>query len=507
MSGMFEPKTDKASRKLAQTQKDLKLKKKKRIKITIVIVVLVLVSALAITVNSSFIRRAIPVVTIDGKGFTAAEFEYFFNAEYGEYTEFLSQFQGMEGLLPDPSRNLSSQIYDHETGETWADFISGMAFNSMAELVSMYNAAKAAGFELSAEHQAEIDEEIEMIAFQAAMSGFPTGEMLLQRMFGTSMNERVYRDIMEFIATARNYSEQVRDSYVFSSDSIAAYYAENRDELDAFNYRILYIDNLLDDPEHTYVQAVEIANNISSEEDFIEAAWTLEGEDFDPASTFFRMQGSWLDEDLGEWLRDDARAYGDVTILEIESGASVVLFLSRDDNNYRTVGMRQILISREQVDPFDFPGEEHDPDFHAALEQAETILHERADFVNGMFVAMGSTEDALLGLMEEHSDDSTPGGYYSLITRIPYQSTHIQTLRLVPEIEDWLFEDGRSIGDTELIYTPAFGYHLVYFTGWGDLFFEIIAEDRLRTRDHSEWANGLTHGVPVKNAAFILVHL
>jgi len=504
---MFEPKTDKASRKLAQTQKDLKEKKKKRIKITIVIIVLVIVSVVAITINSSFIRRAIPVVTIDGRGFTAAEFEYFFNAEYVEYTEFMSQFQGAEGFLPDPSRTLSSQVFDPETGETWADYITSMALASMAELVSMYNEAKATGFTLSEEQVAEIEEEMEMVALQAAMGGFPSSDMLLQRMFGNSMNERTYRNIMEFVAVARHYSENVRESFVFSSDSIAAYYAENRDELDAFNYRLLFVDTLMNDPADTYASVIEIANGISSEEDFIEAARAQEYDSFDPDSTLYRMQGGWLDEDIGEWLRADARAYGDITVIQTEYGSSIVFFLSRDDNNYRTVGMRQILISRENVDPADFPEGEYDPEYHALLEQAETILHERAEFANAMFEAMGSTENAMLDLMEEHSDDTTPGGYYSFITKIPYQSAHLQTLRIVPEIEDWLFAEDRSIGDTELIYTAAYGFHLVYFTGWGELFFEIIAEDRMRTRDHSEWINNLTPGEPVKHAAFILVHL
>ena len=262
-----------------------------------------------------------------------------------------------------------------------------------------------------------------------------------------------------------------------------------------------------EDPADTYARAMEIAKSILSEEDFIEAARALGNDTFDPESTLYRMQGGWLDDDIGEWLLNDARVYGDITVLETDFGNSVVFFLSRDDNNYRTTGMRQILISREHVDPFDFPEGEDDPVYHAALEQAEAIIHERADFLSTMFSAMGSTEEALLGLMEDHSDDTTPGGYYSLITKIPYQSAHIQTMRVVSEIEDWLFADDRSIGDTEMIYTAAFGFHLIYFTGWGEMFFELMAEDRMRTRDHGEWINGLMHGEPVKHAAFILVHI
>jgi len=54
MSGMFESKTDKASRKLAQTQKDLKAKKKKKIiTITLILTMLLGVSTIAMANDST----------------------------------------------------------------------------------------------------------------------------------------------------------------------------------------------------------------------------------------------------------------------------------------------------------------------------------------------------------------------------------------------------------------------------------------------------------------------
>jgi len=524
MSGMFEPKNDKAVRKLAQTQKDQKAKRKKRITAITIITVLVIVSAVAITINSSFIRRTIPVVTIDGIGFTAAEFEYYFNMEYSEYREFMSQFQGMEDLLPNTSRPLSSQIYNEETGETWAEFITSMAFANMAELASLYNAAKAAGFELSQEQKEELEYELAMVEIQAMISGFPTSDMLLQRMFGNSMNERIYRKIMEFLSISRNYSEHIRESFSYTSDTLAAYYNENRDEFDAFNFRQMFISTEINDEQtfededdfeaaisvaasEAYEKALEIAGSISSEEDFINAAANREDETFDPDSTLNRMLSGWLEPEISEWLLEDTRAFGDTTVIYNEQGSLIIFFLSRDDNSYRTVGMRQILFARDRINPADFPEGEHDPGYQVALELAEREVQERAEYVYALFTAMGENENALLELMEEHSDDDTEGGYYSNITMIPYQSQYIMAMRVVPEIETWLFDEERAIGDSALIYTADFGYHLIYFTGFGEIFSELIADDRMRTRDHTAWLDSFTHGVPVKHAAFILVHI
>jgi len=138
------------------------------------------------------------------------------------------------------------------------------------------------------------------------------------------------------------------------------------------------------------------------------------------------------------------------------------------------------------------------------VEQAEAEVHERAEFVFSLFEAMGRNEQALLDLMSEHSDDSTIGGFYDNIAKMQYQSSHFQAMRVVSELEDWLF-DNRTVGDSELIYTADFGYHIVYFTGEGDVFSELMAKDRMRTRDLDEWMEGLHRGEPKKHAAFILV--
>jgi len=285
-----------------------------------------------------------------------------------------------------------------------------------------------------------------------------------------------------------------------------AYYFDNRDELDVLNYRQFTVN--ADTTANARSEADVIADGISNEDDFIAAAKAFdEGLYFEPDSTLRRIQGERLDIDIEAWLLDDARSYGDVTVIESDQGSNIVFFVSRDDNNYRTTGMRQLLIMRQQVSPEEFIYGENDLDYIAAVDHADKEVRERAELVNSFFIAAGETEDALINLMAEHSDDTTEGGYYSNITKYPYQSSHLNTMQVVPEIEEWLFDDSRTVGDTELVYTSAYGYHLLYFTGFGEIFFELIADDRMRTRDHNAWTEGLTHGTPEKLPGFILVQM
>jgi len=525
MSGMFETKSDKANRKLERTKKEETKRRKTRIITTIVISVLVIVSALAIIVNSSFIRRTLPVVTIDGVGFTTTEFEYFFNTQFFEYMNMMSQFQGIGGNLPNSARPMSTQIYNEDTGETWADFFTELAFNNMSNLAGLYNAATAAGFTLSDEDYEDIEQEIAMAVWQAMMEGYPTVDGFLQQMFGSSMNESNYRKILEFVTTAAAYSEFVRESFDYTPEQISGYYQENKESLDVFNYRSFAVSNEpLDraefntDEEYQIAQdeaveearqrAVQIAaEGFESAEDFILAAQVETGAINEWVGSVQNRMGENLDGNFDEWLRDESRSYGDVTVIDNSTGSTILYFVSRDDNSYQTVAMRQILILRDNVDPAEFIYGEDDPEYQAALEQARIEANERAELVNSLFIAAGETEDALINLMAEHSDDTTEGGFYEDIVKFSYNSSHFSAMKVVHELEDWLFDESRKIGDSELIFTEAFGYHLVYFMGFGDPFYQLIATDRMRTRDHSEWLDSLPQGEPVKHAAFILVHI
>jgi len=524
MGGMFETKSDKASRKLARNQKEEKARKKTRIITVSIVSLLVLVSAAAIIINSSFIRRTVAVVTIDGVGFTTTEFEYFFNSQYLEYMNMMSQFQGLGSSLPNARRPLSTQIYNEETGETWADYFTDIALIRMSTLASLHNAAVEAGFTINDEELEDIENELMMIGFQAMMDGLPTTESYLQQLFGNSINENTYRTIQKFIRTANLYSEHIRESFAFSPEDLAEYYNENRDSLDVFNYRSFvisheYIDATQFNNEDDYQQSLETAieeaqlkaaqivtEGFANAEEFVTAAQTETESTMSWVGAVQSRMGEELDSTFEEWLRDETRTYGDLTAIDNSTGSAIIYFVSRDDNSYQTTAMRQILILRESIDAAEFPEGTEDPAYKAAFDLSDAEAHERAELVNSLFTAAGRTEESLINLMAEHSDDTTEGGFYEDIAKYSYNSSHLNIMKVVPELEDWLFEANRAIGDSELIYTRDYGYHLLYFMGFGDPLYELISADRMRTRNHNQWMEDLPRGQPVKHAAFILVH-
>jgi hypothetical protein len=292
--------------------------------------------------------------------------------------------------------------------------------------------------------------------------------------------------------------------------------------LDIFTFRILtispeipFFDESEDeiDEEDAIAQALadaheradEIASSITDEESCLVAAEEYNDFFADPAFTIRESRGEFLDPDMSEWLLDSERQAGDTTVLHTDHGGVIYLFVSRNAGDYRTVSMNQILISREAIDSTMFDLGMDDPEYIEAVELANEEASNRAQEVYALFTAGETTVEALIELMVEHSDDTTPDGFYENIAMSQYHGVTFSSMRVVSEIEEWLFDEDRAIGDFALIPTADFGYHLIVFSGFGDYLSNLIADDRMRTSAHTEWNEALEVGQPQRHGAFILV--
>ena len=528
MSGTESRKTGPGRREARAIQEQQEKRKLRRTAIIIVIVVVLLFLG-ALFVNSKLIRRVVTAVTVGGIKFTAAEFDYFYQNTVYEYSGMMNEQLGdyAAELLPSNDRPHSSQIKDEETGETWSAFFGRLAIEKIAEMVSYHNDAINNGYTMTEETRNSIDEEIENLKLTADMysAQFKDFDAFLQEFYGASMNEKSFRKIAEFVDTVEAYKVFMRDSFNYSHDDLVGYYAENKDSLDTFSYRYftVYIDTIdetdfdsTDEYEaakeaalaDAFGRAQEIVAGIGSEEDFIEAARGYDPELYEKDdSTLHDYQGEWLGSIYGPWLREAGRVGGDVSAFEMSNGAYVVYFVSRDNNEYKMVEMRQLLFMRDEVEENDFfvtedldPGDYYfDEDaYDQAVSEADGIARSRADEALELFRGGGSTEAKLIELMEEHSDDYTEGGFYSEIT------TNAAQNKMVREIEEWLFDPVRKVGDYELIRTEDYGYHLVYFMGWGERYCDFVADERMRDRDYGAWMENLSEPTSSEHWGMIL---
>ena len=145
------------------------------------------------------------------------------------------------------------------------------------------------------------------------------------------------------------------------------------------------------------------------------------------------------------------------------------------ENDYPVTAMRHILIMAEA----DKTGECTDEAISAAHEKAEQLYEE--------WSAGEKTEDSFAALAEEYTDDSGSaqnGGLYE----------NIYDGQMVEGINEWLFDQKRTVGDTAIIdnHGSYVGTHIVYFVGYGDLYRNVLSLDDLKYADESEWFENLT---------------
>ena len=181
------------------------------------------------------------------------------------------------------------------------------------------------------------------------------------------------------------------------------------------------------------------------------------------------------------WMMDASRKAGDITVETNGDHVYVVLFLSRNDNHYKPVSVRHILIKAEA----DENGVYTDEAKAAAKARAEEIL---AEFNSG-----DKSEDSFAALAERYSEDSgsnTNGGLYENIARG----------QMVEEFDAFCFA-GHKHGDTGVVYGESSsyaGYHVMYFVGEGEqLYSSILAESDLRSSALTEKLDELTSAYSV----------
>jgi len=532
MSDLFDKRSDAAKRRDARSQHEQDARKKSRRTAAIIIAVVAVVFATALIINSNFIRRELTAVSIGGIDFSAAEFDYFFNVARMDYYDFVfnESPEHASALLPAQNVPYASQIQNPFTGETWADFFTDRALRYMASRVQQYNAAQAAGFVMSAENIAQMDAYFAMLIQQGeqAVAEWPqfyrNPMARLREMYGSSLNEATLRSVLNFRFTAISYIEHMRESINYTDAQLEAFYNESRDEFDIFRFRILLVEPEAVDPldfeagqgdafgdaldeaaEEAVRRAHELAASINSEDDFLAVAREIDEMLEDERFTRVDQQGRFIFPVFRDWLADDSRVYGDVVTIVEDGDAYVLFFLGRDDNNYNLASMRQILIRREHVNVWAFDGED-DPEFIETVEMAEDMARARAEEALESFIAGGANEARLIDMVADYSDEEgVEGGLHENIARFPFETDRVQLMQIVPELEEWLFDESRQPGDFELVRTEAFGYHLMFFpASQGELFRHFIASEMLREDDLTQWLEGLPEVETSRHWAFTL---
>ena len=102
-----------------------------------------------------------------------------------------------------------------------------------------------------------------------------------------------------------------------------------------------------------------------------------------------------------------------------------------------------------------------------------------------------ATEDSFISMVQEFTDDpgsKETGGFYGDIhTESPYVEAFL----------NWSVDPARKAGDTGIVETE-YGYHIMYFSGYGTMTHrDFLADEQLRQEKLEEWYVGLVENIVV----------
>ena len=447
---------------------------------TIVAIVLVAAIVFLGMVSSGFFTTHTTAGIANGHKLTPAMLNFHYASAYQEMSQLLS-------YMVDPEKPLSEQEYMTEDFETWEDYLIDFALNSAASTYAIYDDAVANGYQLSDDAKASLESEAQMLELYASMSGYSSADAYIAAMYGPGCDVDGYIDFATISYTAQEYVNHYYTGLSVTEAEADDYYAKNPDNFDSVSF---YQFNLTGDHEGHDHDADEISDeelaqletaaaamaeeSKGSEEKFLELCLqntpAANQEGYDATSTLVEdVAKNSLTEAIREWLSDDARQAGDTTsIYNGTNGYFVLYFVENVDHSYQLPNVRHILI-----------GVDDNTDEAAKAEakaEAEALLAE--------FKAGTASEDDFAALATENTDDTgsaANGGLYE----------NIAPGSMVPTFDAWCFDASRQIGDTGIVESD-YGYHVMYFSGFGDTYHDYLVETELINNAYNEWQTELT---------------
>ena len=432
-----------------------------------VVTVIILVAALLLgggwyAWNSGMPQRQLSVMTIGGESVKAIELNYYFYMIASNYGVDLTDAAAKAEFLSGPSYT--------DGYETMKDYLVYVAAQSVQENQMLAAEAVKAGLVLEDSDRQMIDDFYGSLDDAAAQAGVSVTNYMAQY-FGKGATKAAMTPVFEKLLLANKYSEQKRGEIEISDDAIKAYYEGHKDEFDALTFRSFYFNADIAEgaTEEETAAAIKTAvakaeamkTLVSDEESF--KAQSLANAPEDQKETYTNNDAS-LNKNVrysdvsvllqSEWLFDDARKPGDLTVVEDTSGAAVLYFINRSADSQTRVSIRHILIKADETTA---TAEE----IAAAKTKAEGIL--------AQYTAGTRTEDAFAELAKANSEDNAEaGGLYENV----YQG------QMVEAFDTWIFDPARLPGDTGVVQTN-YGFHVMYFVSNSDPEWKLNVRDVL----------------------------
>lgn len=322
-----------AERKQREIERQKEDKKFKIVSVCVIAVVAIAILA-AIIVPSILKKKNMnsTYVVIGDREVTQLEYDYYYKASVNSFLASYASFLPYLGL--DTNVSYDEQIYDEATGLTWKDEFDRMAVLNMQQIFALSKEAKEKGFTYDSSAELSTHKEnLENAAKELNMS--------LSEYYKDSFGENATISNMEEIILegiyANAYKNELNAQNVPTAEEVDAYYAENKANFDSVDYRsfVFTAPSTADSTEEDIAAAMDELKGTA--EEFV--AKRTEGADFNELCASYASESAKANyenkendyslstgktaadvpSDLNEWLFDESRTEGELTVIKSNS--------------------------------------------------------------------------------------------------------------------------------------------------------------------------------------------
>jgi len=455
------------AREMAELEAAAK-KKKANTKYAIIAVVIVLLIAVVLFMNSNLFVTTLPALTVNDTSYPVADVNYYYCSSY---MTFVNNYGDYVSIFLDPNTPLEDQACTiTEEEQTWADYFQQAAIDNLVQVTAFHDAAVAAGYQLTEEDYATIEELKTTYENEAVLSGYDLDAFMVMN-FGEGNNWKNVEKLVKRELRVNSYLNDQYNSFTYTEEQLDAYYEEHAADYDTVEYAYTFISGTADeeaglDEEAAMAEAADKAQQILDSwnegdlDAFKAAALGITAQEAQESVT--SISG------IVNQFAQEPEA-GKAFAAESTGGWYVIFVKDVYDCVYPTVDVRHILV--KAVD------EDADGTYSDAEKQA--AYHRVGEIRNEWQAGAADEEDfmRLVALYSEDGGSNTNGGLYEQV----YKGY------MVEEFDAFCFA-GHEVGDYDIVYgesTSYAGYHLIYFAGENELYSRLLAESALLSADYT----------------------
>lgn len=377
------------------------------------------------------------------------EYNYFLNQAYSQYGDsYLTALSQVYGF--DYTKSLKDQMLYDNSGSYFNYFLSSTKLKA-TDILLFCEVAKEQGFELTEDDKASIEADVKAYADTAEQNQTTIAGIIGDKMELT--NEDVMRSYLEKNILAKKAYDFMINSYTHTEDEIEAEFLASPKDYAYVTYLVYTFqksDTITGEEVKSHATAL---SECADPESFIAYAENYHntvlnaGKDSYPsfdAANLEKKNVSYAEgTDYLDWLfSEEAAVNGTFMSSDDTNGIYNVYMLLKGpaENAYTKKNVRHIL-------------------FLTSSYNSVSECKAAAEEIYGMY-QNNPTEEYFIELAKEYSEDTGSKENGGLYEEVGYNE-------MVIDFENWLFEEGRVVGDTGLVLS-SYGYHIMYFAGDGE---------------------------------------